>query len=257
MTSRAAPLRTAYRLLKARFGHQHWWPAETPLEVCVGALLVQNTGWAQAERAVARLKSQGFLASAGSLHAAPQELLETAIRCAGTYRVKARRLRAFAAWVCGEFDGDLDRLWDGPTHRIRQGLLAVPGIGPETADCMLLYAGGHRTLVLDAYLRRVFQRHGWTVPGGGDTELRALCERSLDARDPVRQLDLWQDFHAQMVAVGRAHCHARAPRCEGCPLQPLLPASGPDVRDASEGPGVRSPDAGCPSRGRRRAHPPR
>ncbi|MBN8246791.1 MAG: endonuclease III domain-containing protein [Verrucomicrobia bacterium] len=222
MTSRAAPLRTAYRLLHARFGHQHWWPAPTPLEVCVGAILVQNTGWTQAERAVARLKSEGLLASVAALHAAPPGQVEEAIRSAGTYRVKARRLRAFTQWICAEFGGSLDRVWAGPMDQIRPRLLAVPGIGPETADCMLLYAGNHHAFVLDAHTRRVFERHGWTVPGTGDDGLRATCERSLADPEPTRQLDLWQDFHAQMVAVGKSHCRARDARCDGCPLQPLL-----------------------------------
>ncbi|MCW5558412.1 MAG: hypothetical protein KIT22_11350 [Verrucomicrobiae bacterium] len=220
------PLQTAYRLLRARFGHQHWWPAETPLEVCVGAILVQNTTWTQVERAIARLKPEGLLASAAALHAVPAAQLEAAIRSAGTYRVKARRLRAFTQLVCVEFGGVLDRLWEGPTEAVRRRLLAVPGIGPETADCMLLYAGGHRSFVMDAYTRRVFHRHGWVrdPPGHpGQDDLRAVCEQTLAGKDPSHQLDLWQDFHAQMVAVGKSHCSAREARCDGCPLEPLLP----------------------------------
>jgi len=217
------PLRTAYRLLRARFGHQRWWPAETPLEVCVGAILVQNTTWTQVERAIARLKSEGLLTSADALHTVPVAQLEAAIRSAGTYRVKARRLRAFTRLVCVEFGGLLDRLWDGPTETVRQRLLAVPGIGPETADCMLLYAGGHRSFVMDAYTRRVFHRHGWTHDeSASDDDLRAACGQSLTGRDPLHQLDLWQDFHAQMVAVGKTYCGAREARCQACPLKPLL-----------------------------------
>jgi len=220
----APPLRTAYRLLRARFGHQRWWPAESPLEMCVGAILVQNTTWTQASQAVARLKSAGMLESPETLRRAPPERLEAAIRCSGTYRVKARRLRAFAALVCEEHGGRLENLWQGATESVRQRLLAVPGIGPETADCMLLYAGGHPQFVVDAYTRRIFRRHRWIAEHEEDSTLRKICERSLGGGRRERVLDLWQDFHAQMVAAGKTHCGARQARCEGCPLKPLLPA---------------------------------
>jgi endonuclease-3 related protein len=223
-------LRRAYRLMRARFGHQHWWPGETPFEVCVGAILTQNTAWLNVERAIANLKAAQVL-EPGKLFALPEPKLAELIRPAGYFNVKARRLRAFLRVLVKEYGGDLDRLFAGETAAVRERLLAIHGVGPETADSLLLYAGGHHSFVIDAYTKRIFQRHNWSPkskvsspkPSASYDELKALCESALDQKQGTARLDYWQDYHAQLVMVGKHYCRTRAPRCDECPLKPLLP----------------------------------
>ncbi|MDE3067985.1 MAG: endonuclease III domain-containing protein [Verrucomicrobiota bacterium] len=236
----AAVLRRAYRLMRVRFGHQRWWPGETPFEVCVGAILTQNTAWTNVERAIANLKSARVL-DPRKLFALPGRRLAQLIRPAGYFNVKARRLRSFMRVLVEQFGGDLRRLFAGQTRRVRERLLAIHGIGPETADSLLLYAGGHASFVIDAYTKRIFQRHGWAgksgkrkVKGGktretGYEELKSVCEGALNQNSGRQRLDYWQDYHAQLVAVGKHFCRTRAPRCSECPLKPLLPADGKAV----------------------------
>ncbi|MBX3733393.1 MAG: endonuclease III domain-containing protein [Verrucomicrobiae bacterium] len=225
------PIEGLYRLLRERFGHQGWWPAETPLEVCVGAILVQNTAWTGAERAISRLKRAGALRSARALHAVPVSALEQWIRPAGIFRVKAHRLRQFLDHLLTRHGGSVDDALRGPPGVVRERLLSIPGIGPETADCMLLYAGGQSRFVVDAYARRIFRRHGWMDTGMNDDVLRLRCESAaarLNLRNPV---DFWQDLHAQLVAVGKVHCRSRLADCTDCPLRPLLPLGGHPIVD--------------------------
>ena len=249
-------LREAYRRARARFGHQHWWPAETSFEVCVGAILTQNTAWSNVERALANLKRAGLL-DPRRLFALPEADLAELIRPAGYFRVKARRLRAFLRVVVEECAGDLERLWRGPTPAVRARLLEIPGVGPETADSMLLYAGGHEVFVVDAYTRRIFGRHGWyagspvwlqglhgaasqadpesaraplPLPDRAEAALsydalQALCQQALSHKRGPARLDYWQDYHAQLVMIGKHYCRARQPRCEACPLRDLLPCT--------------------------------
>lgn len=225
-----AALRRAYELMRARFGHQHWWPGETPFEVCVGAILTQNTAWSNVERAIANLKAARVL-EPGKLFALPEPKLAQLIRPAGYFNVKARRLRAFLRVLVETFGGDLDRLFAGKTSVVRERLLAIHGVGPETADSLLLYAGEHHSFVIDAYTKRIFQRHNWSpqskVPSpkspAGYDELKTLCESALDQKRGAARLDYWQDYHAQLVMVGKHFCRTRAPRCDECPLKPLLP----------------------------------
>ena len=216
-------LRRAYRLMLARFGHQGWWPGETRFEICVGAILTQNTNWKNVERAITNLKTARVLAPE-KMFALPEVELARLIRPAGYFNVKARRLRAFLRVLVEDFGGELPRLFAGDTAVVRARLLAVKGIGPETADSMLLYAGGHASFVVDAYTRRIFLRHGW-VHGEKVTydELKALCETALRGQPGLARLDHWQDYHAHLVAVGKDFCRPREPRCETCPLKPLLP----------------------------------
>jgi len=231
-------LRRAYVLMRAHFGHRHWWPGETPFEVCVGAILTQNTAWTNVERALAHLRAAGVL-EPKKLFALPEKKLAEMIRPAGYYNVKARRLRSFLRVLTEDFGGDLKRLFAGESSVVRARLLAIHGIGPETADSMLLYAGGHHSFVIDAYTKRIFHRHRWMAkaPGkgkkakttgaeGGDfsyEELKSLCELGLNQKTGVARLDYWQDYHAQLVMVGKYFCRTRAPRCEPCPLKSLLP----------------------------------
>jgi len=233
-------LRRAYQLMRARFGHQHWWPGETPFEVCVGAILTQNTAWTNVERAIANLKAAQVL-EPKKLFALPESKLAELIRPAGYFNVKARRLRSLLRVLVETFGGDLNRLFAGKTSVVRERLLAIHGVGPETADSLLLYAGDHRSFVIDAYTKRIFQRHKWSskptrlrsaparqaVQGskssGGYDEFKALCESALNQKTGAARLDYWQDYHAQLVMVGKHFCRKRAPRCDECPLKPLLP----------------------------------
>lgn len=223
-------LRRAYPLLRGHFGHQQWWPGDTPFEVCVGTILVQNTGWTNVERAIANLKSARVL-EAGKLFALPESQLAQLIHPAGYFNVKARRLRSFLRVLVEEFDGDLAKLFAGDTAQVRGRLLAIHGVGPETADSLLLYAGGHHSFVIDAYTRRIFERHGWVEKSKsrkqkaemGYESLKGLCESALSQKRGRARLDYWQDYHAQLVMVGKHFCRPREPRCEVCPLRSLLP----------------------------------
>ena len=208
--------------MRARAGHQHWWPGETPFEVCVGAILTQNTAWTNVERAIANLKKADVL-EPGKMFALPEVKLAELIRPAGYFNVKARRLRSFLRVLFWEFGGDLGKLFAGETPAVRERLLAVNGIGPETADSMLLYAGEHSSFVIDAYTKRIFQRHRWCGADVEYDELKLLCESALNQKTGAARLDYWQDYHAQLVMVGKHFCRTRAPRCDGCPLKPLLP----------------------------------
>jgi endonuclease-3 related protein len=221
---RTAALRRAYALMRRRFGHQHWWPGETPFEVCIGAILTQNTSWTNVERAIARLKIAGVLDPA-KLFALPEKRLASLIRPAGYFNVKARRLRSFLRVLVEECHGDLDRLFAGSMPAVRERLLAIHGIGPETADSLLLYAGGHDSFVIDAYTKRIFHRHQWCTEDTGYHELKAVCETALDRPTGADRLDYWQDYHAQLVMIGKHFCRTRKPLCDACPLKPLLPQS--------------------------------
>jgi endonuclease-3 related protein len=227
-------LRQAYRLMRKRFGHLHWWPGETPFEVCVGAILTQNTAWSNVERAIANLKAAGALEPRRML-ARPEAELAALIRPAGYFNVKTRRLRAFLEVLVKEHGGEVANLMRGPTAAVRERLLNIHGIGPETADSMLLYAGGHLSFVIDAYTKRIFTRHGWWQGASGKNgktntaeeygSLKALCEQSLRQKRAGQRLDYWQDYHAQIVMVGKHYCANRNPDCASCPLRPLLPAN--------------------------------
>ena len=215
-------LRRAYQLMRAHFGHQHWWPGETPFEVCVGAILTQNTAWSNVERAIANLKAARVLEPT-KLFALRPARLAALIRPAGYFNVKARRLCAFVRVLVENFDGEVGRLLAGETALVRERLLAIYGIGPETADSMLLYAGRHHRFVIDAYTKRIFHRHGWSHSDAAYEPLQRLCESALNHKPCTARLDYWQDYHAQLVITGKDFCRSRRPRCGQCPLQPLLP----------------------------------
>ncbi|MCA9180238.1 MAG: endonuclease III domain-containing protein [Planctomycetales bacterium] len=210
------PLQEAYDRLFAAYGPQSWWPAETRFEVMVGAVLVQNTAWGNVERAVANLKAAGLL-SPQPLYDAPLEELEQHIRPSGVYRVKARRLRELVALVVERYGGSLDAMFQSPSEELRNELLALNGIGPETADCILLYAAGRPAFVIDAYTRRVLERHGWAEAGISYDELKSLFESHLP-----RDAQLFNEYHALLVEVGKRHCRKVAV-CERCPLEEMLP----------------------------------
>jgi endonuclease-3 related protein len=207
-----ARLLRLYEALRRRFGAQRWWPAQSPYEVAVGAVLAQHTAWGNAARAVAALRARRLL-TPSRLAAVPIGSLGRVIRPAGTPRVKARRLRALSRFILERVDGRLHRMRTMPLGPLRADLLDIPGLGPETADAILLYAAGRPVFVADTYARRVLARHRLIDPRAGYEEARRWLEAHLPS-DP----DLFNEFHALLVAVGKSHCRSR-PRCEGCALR--------------------------------------
>lgn len=210
-------LRDAYRRLDAAWGPQHWWPGETPLEIMLGAVLTQNTAWSNVERAIANLKAAGAL-SVEALLALPPDELAALIRPAGYFNVKARRLRALLEWL--RLHGGVDALAGWPTERLRAGLLSVHGVGPETADDILLYAFGRPVFVIDAYTRRILGRVGLVEPKADYEALRARIEAELGPDAP-----LFNQFHALIVVHGKEVCRPK-PRCGRCVLAGDCPRKG-------------------------------
>lgn len=198
--------------LARRFGPQHWWPGRTPFEVAVGAVLTQHTAWANAARAIAALRAERLLVP-DRLAAVPEARLAEVIRSAGTYRVKARRLHAFARWLLARTGGRWEPLRRAPLLPLRRDLLKVAGLGPETADAILLYAAGRPLFVADGYTRRVLVRHRLLAPAAGYEDARRFLEAHLPS-DPA----LFNEFHALLVAAGKAYCRT-APLCSDCPLR--------------------------------------
>jgi endonuclease-3 related protein len=211
----AAELREAYRILRRANGHLRWWPGRSRLEIIVGAILTQNTSWMNVTRAIRGLRSARLL-SVEALRAARLPVIEKAIRPSGYYRQKARKLKAFVSWVDDAYGGYLRNLGRVPTERLRTELLSVWGIGPETADSILLYAYARAVFVIDAYTTRIARRHRWTAATCRYADLQALFTASLP-----REVDLYNDYHAQLVWVGKHHCRSQ-PDCRGCPLASLL-----------------------------------
>jgi endonuclease III related protein len=213
-------LRKMHDRLAATYGPQHWWPAETPFEVILGAYLTQNTAWKAVERSLENLRAAGALSVAG-LRAIPEEELRELIRPSGFITRKAPALKAFVAMLDAEFGGSLRHLAAAPAGEVRHRLLALPGVGEETADAILLYALGHAVPVADEYLRRIAERHLLVDAEARRPqyhELTELTRRAFSADPAKSQARLFNEFHALTVAVGKAHC-GRTPRCEGCPLE--------------------------------------
>ena len=211
--------------LSRHFGPMNWWPGDTAFEVMVGAILTQNTAWTNVEKAIARLKQAEAL-DPERLFALPVSRLSALIRPAGYFNVKARRLRNLVELVLEAGGGDPPRLLKRPLKQLRQDLLAVNGVGPETADSILLYAAGYPVFVIDAYTRRILGRHGLAEGSEGYDELRALFMTHLPADVP-----LFNEYHALLVKLGKHYCRP-APKCAGCPLEGLPagginPAAGP------------------------------
>ncbi len=212
--SHAEVLRDVFNRLLSAYGPQHWWPADTKTEIVVGAILTQNTAWTNVERAIANLRAARKLTWA-ALRELREDELAALIRPSGTYRVKARRLKMFVDMLWASHDGSLDALLTGELSDVRRRLLAIPGIGPETADAILLYAGNRTTFVVDAYTQRLMRRHFFVEPGSS-YEVTQICFHRFLPREP----SLFNEFHALIVAVGKKHCRVTA-QCAGCPLEAL------------------------------------
>ena len=236
-----ADVRRYYAALLERWGPQHWWPAHSRFEVIVGAFLTQNTNWGNVEKAMAKLRAARKLSLDGIRAIAEAELAEL-VRSSGYYRQKAHRLKRFVAWLDQTYCGSLDRMFAQPTEKLRAELLALHGVGPETADSILLYAGGHAVFVVDAYTRRIFERHKLVSKKAKYDELRVLvegslatfdgdCPRGSDPMHPPSRMSHaersetaqhYNDLHGLIVRTAKEHCRTKA-ACAGCPLEKYLP----------------------------------
>jgi endonuclease-3 related protein len=195
------------------FGPREWWPGESPFEVMVGAVLTQNTNWGNVEKAIGNLKDAGFLFYE-KMASLPTALLAEYIRPAGYFNIKAGRLQNLFAMIEEEFGGNLQALLDTDTENLRRKLLSVKGIGPETADSILLYAANRPVFVVDTYTYRVLLRHDCIPEDYGYEEIQQLFMDNLNP-DPA----LFNEFHALLVSVGKDFCKKTVPRCKGCPLE--------------------------------------
>lgn len=207
-------LMEVYRLLYERFGEQHWWPGETAFEIIVGAILTQNTNWGNVEKAIANLKAADCL-TAEKLHEMDASTLAPLIRPAGYFNIKAKRLKNFLNWLCGEYGGDLEAVARIDTYTLREELLGISGIGPETADSILLYAFDRAVFVVDTYTCRVAGRHGIVEPGADYHQVQDHFVSSL-----AGDVALFNEYHALLVCVGKEYCKPK-PNCSGCPLESL------------------------------------
>ena len=203
-----------YELLYDAFGPQNWWPGETSFEVIAGAILTQNTNWINVERAIANLKSADCLGPQELRHIDLARLAEL-IRPAGYYNLKSRRLKNFVDWLFEDYEGDLENLRSLDTDRLRTELLAIKGVGRETADSILLYALDRPVFVVDAYTARITVRHGLIEPNTDYEQLRELFESNLP-----QDIHLYNEYHALLVRAGKEFCKTKA-KCSGCPLEEL------------------------------------
>ena len=200
------------------FGPQHWWPAETPFEVAIGAVLTQNTAWTNVERAIANLREADCL-DPHTLHDMDPGELAGLIRPAGYFNVKARRLQALCAFLLAEAHGRMENLSGRETSALREALLGIRGVGEETADSILLYAFDRPVFVVDAYTRRIFERLGLLEPQLSYGAVQSAFEGALP-----RDRDLFNEYHALIVALGKDYCKPK-PRCAACPLRSRCPSA--------------------------------
>ena len=253
-TGKENELRRYYRALYQAWGRQHWWPADTAFEVIVGAYLTQNTAWTNVDRALANLRAAEAL-NVAAIRGIRLAKLERLIRPSGYFRQKAHRLKTFVAFLDRKYDGSLEKLLSQPTGKLREELLELNGVGPETADSILLYAGNHPVFVVDAYTRRILERHGILRDEADYEDIRELFERALSpiAHDQQEQpedlgppfasgipgtahrpsamstaertatVQVYNEMHGLIVGAGKYFCKKAEAECEGCPLRPFLP----------------------------------
>ncbi len=212
---KSSELHKVYWILRRAFGHQQWWPGDTPFEVMVGAILTQNTAWKNVEKAIDNLKRSNKL-SFKSLRDISKRRLARLIRPAGYYNIKAERLKCFLCFLEQEFSGDLRKMKKQKWPMLREKLLQVKGIGPETADSILLYGLDKPSFVIDAYTKRIFSRHGLA-----DFEENYEVWKSIFEKALPKKRELYNDFHAQIVKLGKDYCRM-APQCGNCPLKRFL-----------------------------------
>lgn len=205
-----------YSALYAHFGGQGWWPAKTRFEVIVGAILTQNTNWRNVEKAIGNLKRAGLMGP-GAMHGADTQELAALIRPAGYFNVKAKRLKNFLDTLFGSYGGSLRALLKKDRAKLRDELLSINGIGPETADSILLYAAEKPAFVVDAYTRRIMARHGLVKTDSTYSELQELFTRNL-----APDVQVFNEYHALIVRTGKEFCKTREPLCLRCPLERFL-----------------------------------
>ena len=211
--NRSQELMEYYQAMSQALGPSCWWPAESSFEVCIGAVLTQNTNWTNASRAIEALRERDLLAP-GRLDSVPENELAELIRPAGYFRVKAARIKSLLNFLRLEADYDLAGLAEQPMHKLRSKLLGVKGIGQETADSILLYALQFPVFVVDAYTARIMHRHGMVPADVGYSELQEIFTDNLPP-----DAALFNEYHALLVRVGKNWCKKSNPRCSGCPLQ--------------------------------------
>jgi endonuclease III related protein len=256
--ARKDQIRSYYRALFHAWGPQHWWPAQSRFEMIVGAYLTQNTAWTNVEKALANLRAARVLSVSGIRRASLAEL-ERLIRPAGYFRQKAKRLKIFVVFLDQQYDGSLTKLLARPTNKLREELLSLNGVGPETADSILLYAGNHPVFVVDAYTRRILARHEILPEEAAYAEIRELFEQALpalassgvDHGETTNQslamgfpgaahppsamssakrmalVQVYNEMHGLIVGVGKNYCKKREPLCKECPLGRFLPDGKP------------------------------
>jgi endonuclease-3 related protein len=205
-----------YKSLYNYFGPLTWWPGDTPFEIMVGAILTQNTAWRNVEKAINNLK-KGNLLEPRKLYHIHQEELAQLIKPSGYYNIKARRLKNFINLFINDFEGSAEKMFSGDSGELRKKLLNVNGVGPETADSILLYAGKKPFFVVDAYTRRIFSRHKLISEDASYHQIQEFFSQNLE-----RDVKLFNEFHAQIVMLGKNICTRRNPKCSVCPLNYLL-----------------------------------
>ena len=205
-------LKKSYNKLLRAFGPQHWWPGDTPFEVIVGAILTQNTAWTNVEKATHNLKKAKLL-TPGKLHDLSQDEIAKYIRPAGYFNIKAKRLKHFLNYLFDNYGGNLKKMFKKRTDALRRELLSVNGIGPETADSILLYAGDHPVFVVDAYTKRIFSRHQVVKADAEYHDIQELFMKNLP-----HVVKMFNEYHALIVKAGKDFCRTRKPMCSRCPL---------------------------------------
>ncbi len=206
-----------YNRLFDHFGPQHWWPGDSPFEILVGAVLTQNSNWNNVTKAIDALKNDNLL-SYDLLNTIPIELLAAQIRPCGYYNLKAKRLKNLLHLIETEYNGHLDNLLSSPLPELRESLLSVKGIGPETADSIILYAAEQPIFVVDAYTHRILSRHNIISEEG--TDYHEIQEIFMDSLP--EDIKLFNEYHALIVRTGKEYCKKKNPKCEKCPLRELL-----------------------------------
>ncbi len=213
--SKAKTLLDMYQKMLDALGTQQWWPGETPFEVIIGAILTQNTNWSNVEKAIKNLKAAGKLYP-HEIHQLSEAELAQLIRPSGFFNVKAKRVKTFINWLFSRYEGDLDYLFDRGLSSLREELLSIKGVGPETADSILLYAGNFPTFVIDAYTYRIFSRHGLIPEESSYDEMKDFFEDNLP-----KDVQLYNEYHALLVNIGKRYCKPKQ-SCEQCPLKEFL-----------------------------------
>lgn len=208
-------LETLYKRFLKALGPQHWWPGDTPFEVAVGAILTQNTNWGNVEKAINNLKSAKTL-SARKIHEMPVKELAQLIRPAGYFNVKARRLRAFIDFLMREYNGSMEKMKKEDVPILREELLSVNGIGPETADSILLYALEKPVFVIDAYTKRILSRHNIMGQDESYDKFQEFFHSAIK-----KDVRLFNEYHALLVMAGKNFCKPK-PACDSCPVKDLL-----------------------------------